>query len=234
VAASRNLGIQRAQGEYIAFLDADDLFMQDNLMEKVKVLIEHPEVALVHGFEQTFLHATGENIAIIKGKDGLVLYDLLELRSTVIHSPSSVVCRKDVLLQLGGFDINMTTSADWDLWVRIAARSPIKNVNKILSRYRVHDHQMHLNIDKMRDDMKYAFRKCQRSALFKNERHYSLCYAQLCLILSLSYLGLKKDLFNFLKFLWLSLFSHPRPVALRVKKMFSPKFPVGNSPDHHG
>jgi glycosyltransferase involved in cell wall biosynthesis len=224
VAHTRNIGIGFARGEYIAFLDADDMFLPNNLKEKVDVLDNDPECGLVHAMEERFFHESGASMGVVDGKEGYVLYDLLEMRSNVIHSPSSVVCRKQLLEELNGFDTRLSTSADWELWVRIAARGPIKKINKTLSRYRLHKSQMHMNTRRFEADTAYAYRKLLRLGYFKSHRHYNQCFAQRSLILSASYLGIERNIFRFVKLFMLAVIYHPPTVILRLREVIAKSY----------
>src|SRR4028118_1816749 len=60
MSASRNLGIEHAKGEYIAFLDADDVWMAHKLEQQVSILEAHPEAAMLYGNRQEWHSWTGE------------------------------------------------------------------------------------------------------------------------------------------------------------------------------
>lgn len=220
VSKARNIGINLAKGEFIAFLDADDIFELTNLQEKVTYLDANPKIGLVHSSEQKFDHITSNNLTITHGKGGDVLSELLEMNSTVIHSPASILMRHELLTKIGGFDEQLSTSADWEFWVRVAVQTKIGFINKPLIKYRIHPDQMHLNVKRMESDMTYAFKKCKTSGYFKDEKHYKFCYSKLCTILGASYIGDTKNYMQGLKFLGKSLLVDSTHIK---EKLFSKK-----------
>lgn len=218
VANSRNVGIGLATGEYIAFLDADDLFKPDNLAAKVAYLQQHPTIGLVHSAEERFQSETGATVAVITGRGGQVLPLLLAMSTNVIHSPSSVVVRKSLLDEVGHFDTNLSTSADWQMWVRLAKRTAFGYLDQALVRYRIHSQQMHNNIPLMERDMVYAFRKLhQENDYFESESHYRECLSNLYLILAACYRGDMHDTRRFVHFLIKSVTTDIRPLWRRLR-----------------
>jgi hypothetical protein len=120
---ARNNGIRHACGEYIAFLDSDDLWLPDKLRRQVALLDQNPQVGLVYG--QMFpidpdgtwhLRATR---CTGWGQPGpAMIFEQLVMRN-LIPTPT-VVARKRCFDHVGGFDPSLTCSEDWDLWLRIA------------------------------------------------------------------------------------------------------------------
>ncbi|MCP4521828.1 MAG: glycosyltransferase [Cytophagales bacterium] len=216
VSKARNIGIEKAKGEFLAFLDADDIFEKDNLKKKIEFLKTNKDIGLVHSLEQKFDHETRKNLVVTEGKEGNVLNLLLEMSCTVIHSPASILMRNSLLQKIGGFDENLSTSADWEFWVRVASKTEIGLIKEPLIKYRIHPDQMHLNVERMESDMHYAFNKSKNSNVFMDEKHYKYCYSKLCLILSASYIGDSKQYFKGLKFLIKSLTTNP----VHLKKRF--------------
>ncbi|MCF3646977.1 glycosyltransferase family 2 protein [Planktothrix agardhii] len=117
---SRNRGIHHAQGEYITFLDADDLWTSDKLEAQFQALEEHPEAAVAYSWtdyidqSSQFLHS-GRHITI----NGNVYQHLLV--NNFLENGSNPLIRKQALNQVGGFDSSINSVADWDMWVRLAA-----------------------------------------------------------------------------------------------------------------
>jgi glycosyltransferase involved in cell wall biosynthesis len=136
---ARNIAIREAKGNLIAFVDADDLWSENKLELQVKALNAKKENGLVYCNVESFnsennisLGCIGDSIALPEGH----IYEKL-LISNCILSPSPLV-KKQLLLEVGVFDENVKKCEDWDLWLRIAARSEIVVVNKVLARRRVH------------------------------------------------------------------------------------------------
>jgi glycosyltransferase involved in cell wall biosynthesis len=121
LALSRNRGVHHAQGEYISFLDADDLWTSDKLEAQLQALQENPEAAVAYSWtdyidqSSQFLHS-GRHITI----NGNVYQHLLV--NNFLENGSNPLIRKQALNQVGGFDSSINSVADWDMWLRLAAR----------------------------------------------------------------------------------------------------------------
>lgn len=213
VSKARNIGVEYSKGEYIGFLDADDLYLPDNILRKVKALENAENTLLVHSYERIFESKTKTVIDIAKGQSGHVLNTLLSLEKTVIHSPSSVLITKSLYQSIGGFDQNLSTSADWEFWVRAAKKTPFSVIKEPLSMYRIHENQMHSNIDLMKRDMLYAFKKHKNDGSFQSIGFYKKCSSKLNLTIGLSYMGdgkkYKKGIIHLMK----SIVLNPIPIT---------------------
>ena len=105
------------------------------------------------------------------GMEGLVADDLLLLeRPVILGGGSGLMVPRTVFDEVGGFDIRLSTSADWDLFYQISSRYEIGFVPEILLRYRVHGSNMHGNIKVMERDMKLAFSKALGTASTASSR----------------------------------------------------------------
>jgi glycosyltransferase involved in cell wall biosynthesis len=121
VSASRNRGIIQATGEYISFIDADDLWTPDKLEAQFNALKEHPEAAVAYSWtdwidESSQLIGAG----VHQTASGNVYGKLL--LGDFIGSGSNPLIRKQALVEVGGFNESLVHAEDWDLWLRLAAR----------------------------------------------------------------------------------------------------------------
>ncbi|MEH1816780.1 MAG: glycosyltransferase family A protein [Nostoc sp.] len=136
LAGARNTGITNAQGEYIAFLDADDLWEPTKLEKQLRVLEENPEVALVYTWV-AFIDETGKPTGrIFKNQaEGDVWKKLTE--HNIVESGSVGMVRRSCFETVGLFDCNLGSYLeDWDMWLRMASRYPFKVVKEPLVYYR--------------------------------------------------------------------------------------------------
>ncbi|MEK6374321.1 MAG: glycosyltransferase family 2 protein [Acidobacteriota bacterium] len=152
VAAARNTGVAAARGEYIAFLDSDDLWLPRKLELQIARLESDPSLGFVHCGAETF---DGEaTLDVLEGMEGWVGEAILRLDRMVVPVPGSgILLPKRVIEEVGDFDVRLPPSDDWDLCYRVAARYPIGFVPEVLVRYRLHGSGIHLNIPKMENAM---------------------------------------------------------------------------------
>lgn len=137
--AARNRAIAMADGDCIAFLDADDRWRQDKLARQLAFLADHDDCGLVHAGVR-HIDRAGHDIARPGGGEpppahGLCLTRLLD-RNTIITS--TVIVRRGILGS-DRFSIDLQAGEDWDLWLRLASRTRIGYVAETLVDYRLHD-----------------------------------------------------------------------------------------------
>lgn len=124
VSYARNKGLERARGSLICFLDSDDLWEEGKLKAQVQWMQVHPECMAVYTDEIWIRNGVRVNPMKKHQKySGDIFRRCLPL---CIVSPSSVMLRKSILDEVGGFDELMPVCEDYDLWLRIAVRYPFK------------------------------------------------------------------------------------------------------------
>jgi glycosyltransferase involved in cell wall biosynthesis len=193
VSAARNNGYRKSQGRYVAFLDADDLWLPNNLSEKL-LKFEHGDYGLVHS-NATVIDSKGrETGAKLEGKEGNLLEDLLSWNGPHIPGPSSILVRREVMDLVGLFDTSLSTSADFDFFIRVASKFIVGHVPIVTWQYRVHSGNMHGNIRAMENDVMLIFRKTSGLGLFKSERFKALCGAKMYHILAACWIGDGKNI----------------------------------------
>ena len=133
-----NVGIQEARRDYIAFLDADDEWLNNKLSKQIPIIDSHPEMS--------FISCGGEAVA----PDGSVIatfgldrpscssgdfWRALLAKSQV--AKPSVVARRAKLLELGGFDEALKISGDQDMWIKLALSGEVGFIAEVLIRVHI-------------------------------------------------------------------------------------------------
>ena len=125
VAGARNVGLLESSGDFIAFLDDDDLRLPGSLDHQVSLLAAHSEAGFVAGgvllADQNCV-PTGE-VAVPQGQSGDLFWKVLELDLHLI--PAAIVVRKECFLEIGIFNRRLAGIDDWDMWTRIAEVRPV-------------------------------------------------------------------------------------------------------------
>jgi glycosyltransferase involved in cell wall biosynthesis len=135
IAASRNHGISRARGEWIAFLDHDDLWMADKLQIQMDYVATNPDVALVSA-RHVRLGKRIKQPTKVSWISGDLFAEVFS--QSFIHT-SSVIIRKDVLQSIEGFDPQYRFADEFDVWLKISRQFPIAYINKPLVLIRFYD-----------------------------------------------------------------------------------------------
>jgi glycosyltransferase involved in cell wall biosynthesis len=141
VAAARNRGIEESRGRYVAFLDADDTWLQGKLESQVTVLLRNPGYRACY----TAFTVVGSDLAPLRTVRNDIskttLNDLLT-RGNLIGSICTVLCERSLFGTVGGFDPLLSQCADWDMWVRIAEQTEFLYLDLAVATYRQHASNM--------------------------------------------------------------------------------------------
>jgi glycosyltransferase involved in cell wall biosynthesis len=138
--SARNRGIRNAKGEYVAFLDSDDVWCPEKVSEQVRVLKENPEVGAVYT-DVEFIDENGKRCTELRQWDGprrKRFYEDLMTNNVVTGSTSSVMIRRECLGEGGPFDEAMNACEDLDLYRRIARTYEFREIRSPLVKIRIH------------------------------------------------------------------------------------------------
>lgn len=193
VASSRNYGARLASASYIAFLDADDEFLPENLEKKLSALKEGGARAVCSDYIMVF--PDGKTLRCSPDTKESLLEKLLCLKTTIWAS-SNLLIEKETFVELGGFDPLMSTSADWEFSCRLAASTPILHIPEPLLIYHMHLGQMHLNTPLTEKDMMYGIKKLKKEGIIQSEYLYWRAKMHITRMIAASYI---KDDKNVLK-----------------------------------
>lgn len=162
VSVARNTGIAQAQGEYITFLDADDLWEPTKLEKQVRRLDDEPAVGLVYSWT-ALIDPAGKLTGTVfcYEAEGNVWETILV--HDIVCNGSCAMVRRNCFEKTGGFDPNLSGAADFDMWTRIAAHYPFAVVKEPLVRYRKAPNTMSKNRQKMMQDFRITLEKRYQS-----------------------------------------------------------------------
>jgi glycosyltransferase involved in cell wall biosynthesis len=141
---ARNRGLAECTGTYVVCLDADDRLLPNALAAGVRAFAGRPECGFVWGRRRR-IDASGNPLPSSPlTVEGPARYDLL-LRQNIVGPPVTVMWRRAVLAELGGFSPEQHHSEDYEMYLRVARSFPTWSHQELIAEYRVHDANMSRN-----------------------------------------------------------------------------------------
>lgn len=156
VSDTRNYGLKKANGEFVVFLDADDIPEENFLETRIKFLQKNLDVGFCGSgikfiddnsnliLDRTTLHAPGKNI----------LDDVLNYKPGIATIPSNFMFRKALFDDKICFDIRLNTTADRMMLCKLALTTKCSNLPYTNIRYRIHSKSMYHNADGLKTNFK--------------------------------------------------------------------------------
>jgi glycosyltransferase involved in cell wall biosynthesis len=152
VSVARNKGVAESAGRYVAFLDADDAWLPKKLATQLEAL----RGARGYGLSYTALLVTDADLNPVGVRranvHGPALESLLLHGSSMGGGSSTVLCERELFLEAGGFDSDLSQCADWDMWIRLAGKTDFLYIDEPLVRYRQHGQSMSNDPRLLEDD----------------------------------------------------------------------------------
>ncbi|MDF5732135.1 MAG: glycosyltransferase [Rhizonema sp. PD38] len=162
---ARNRGISHATGEFLAFLDADDLWTPDKLEQQLAALQQHPNAGVAYSWIY-FMEEKGNSLSFHPSEpvffEGNVYANLLV--GDFIYNGSNTLIRKQAINSTGEFDPALKSCEDWDYWLRLALHWHFVVVPKHQIYYRRSTGAMSSKVEVMKEASLITLEKAYRSA----------------------------------------------------------------------
>jgi len=143
--AAVNRAVELARGEYVALIDNDDAWLPGKLARQIPLLDADPGAAILYA---AFEVMDGEGKAMAdpspsrRTPSGEVLGDLCD--ENFLRTPT-VIFRRALFLEAGGYDRSLRYTNDWDMWLRLATGRRVLRDPTVSARYRLHGSQLVMN-----------------------------------------------------------------------------------------
>jgi glycosyltransferase involved in cell wall biosynthesis len=140
--AARNSGLEMACGEFVAFLDSDDLWDPRFLEATLQALVAAPRAGFVYCDYALFDDGGSTQVRCLKEHEKLRGCLFADLLRTDFLCTGGLLVRRDCFGQIGIFDPALPVAQDWDLWLRLALRYEAGYVDEPLLQVRSHTGQI--------------------------------------------------------------------------------------------
>lgn len=238
-AAARNYGIREANNaDYIAFLDHDDIWLPNKLEKQINFLKDSPGYVMCYtdAYEFNSDEITKENKLGKNNREKMsgIIFEKLLMGCFIFNS--TVLIKRPALEELGGFDITLISSQDWDLWLRISQKYQIGFLDEVLMGYRRHSMNITNNTELNLKERHFILDKIIRYAdipkkirKIANKSHAKICFQGAEEYISKNnYSKGRSELIKSLKFNYLKIKPYllliktllPKELVLLIKKLW--------------
>jgi glycosyltransferase involved in cell wall biosynthesis len=174
-AGAFNTGIAQSSGDYIAFLDQDDLWRKDKLQKQVEILDQKPEVGLVATNVIIFDDTSRKKIGTLWKKTKKILSQRQAqsklLRTNFLINPSAIMVRREVFEKDEYCDERFKLADDYELWYRIAKKWDLALIEEPLTYYRHYSRSLSKNHYKMLKDLVLFYEMVSRDKKLAKKEH---------------------------------------------------------------
>ena len=159
-AGARNSGLKVARGDLIAFLDADDFWQEDKLEKQIKLISSNCELVYsgISPFSDKTLQLEPTLFPKFKGDCHSYFVDLPAV-SIVLSGESTALFTKNLLNQVGYFNLELNSSSGWDFFRRCAKYTNFNYVSEGLTNYRLHSSNMSNSSTSNIEDIRRAYKQ---------------------------------------------------------------------------
>jgi len=170
--AARNLGILHARGQYLAFLDGDDIWLPGYLDAQMRMFEERPSLEMVYSDARVFGDTpfSGKTYMEICPSNGPVNFEsLVSERCQVITS--CTVVHQRIFAKCGLFDVELHGTEDFHMWIRVAhGGAKIAYHRAVLGRYRIRSGSLSSSPGRMHLEFMRALKKIENALSLSPER----------------------------------------------------------------
>jgi glycosyltransferase involved in cell wall biosynthesis len=222
VSVARNSGWEIAKGQFISFLDADDIWTPENLDLKLDFLINHPNAFGVTSQCEIMDEKNIRKGEIKKGDPNVNLEDILIWKGNYITIPSGILFKWETMKLLNGFNPDLSNNADQEILMRaLKTQGSFHTLQQTTWYYRRHSDNMSSNLNLMEKDTVLTYRLAKQNKLFKSWWFERKCLSRMSLILSFSWWKNGRDMKRALKWMLISFYYSPVAFVDRIlNKLF--------------
>ena len=166
-ASARNTALKHVNGEYLAFLDADDLYLPEHLEVAISFMQTHPEYDGVYT-DGYYIDENGQQLKALSSRrrgpfEGDIFEEMVRA-SDVFGAPVCVVLRSSIVSRYGlDFDPEIVIGPDWDFFIRTAAVAQFGFIRQHTCLYRIH--QTNVSIRTGAQDRLLHLARCREKAI---------------------------------------------------------------------
>ncbi len=162
-AVARNRGIHQSSGNFITFMDADDVWLTQKLERQLKALQRHPEASVAYCWVDRFECDVRVRQPHAYGTLSGNVYERL-LVGNLVGNGSNILVRREALEEVGLFHESLLAAEDWELNLRLAARHKFIAVQEALVLYRQTPGSITSDLERMERGVQLAIQKVFREA----------------------------------------------------------------------
>ncbi len=166
-----NFGILKSNGEYISFLDSDDLWETDKLKKQVNFISQNKNIDFLYS-KYNSIDENGNVLITNISHDSINHY--MNLLKCCFIGRLTVIVKKSILIELNLFDESLHSTDDWDMWIRISKKFKLSFLDEVIASYRIHPQSMSknsfnqlLNVSKVFS--KHVYSNSELNKVFINE-----------------------------------------------------------------
>ena len=172
--AARNTALRQINGEFVCFLDSDDIFLPEKIERQVRFLNERPEIDLVYSD-----FYTGDAQLNLTALTAVRMAQTDPVEAVAMHNwfpPMVPTFRRRLMESVGEFDESFRMTEDWDFWIRCARVGTFAYLPGPLVIYRTHGAQVHHDLDRMFRAGKQVLKKHFKSEPARYQRALGFWY----------------------------------------------------------